>query len=72
MKSSFPLFRLTAATLLLLGLTCTAQAQGDPGSGGPTPGAQEPTAVPIDGGAALLLVTGVGIGLKKLRQRRPR
>ena len=48
----------------------TASAQ--PGSGGPGPGTQppDPTAVPLDGGASLLLAAGVGFGIKRLRQRR--
>ena len=50
-----------------------AQAQ-TPGSGGPTPGAPpaDPTEVPIDGGASLLLASGVAYGLRRLRQRRAR
>lgn len=52
--------------LLVLASTLVAQAQG-PGSGGPSP-----TAVPIDGGASLLLAAGVGYGLKKLRDQRRR
>ena len=51
----------TAACVLLGSLTALAQ----PGSGGPSP-----TAVPIDGGASLLLAGGVALGLKKLRERR--
>jgi len=50
--------------LLLTGTFSSVQAQD---SGGPTP---DPTAVPIDGGASLLLAAGVGLGLKKLRDRR--
>ncbi|MBC8085324.1 MAG: hypothetical protein H7Z21_19170 [Hymenobacter sp.] len=38
-----------------------------PGGGGPEPGS--PTAVPIDGGATLLLAAGLGLGLKRLRRR---
>ncbi|RZK61064.1 MAG: hypothetical protein EOO59_05985 [Hymenobacter sp.] len=50
---------------LLLALTSHAQA---PGSGGPTPGAT--TDVPLDGGASLLLASGVAYGLRRLRTRR--
>ncbi|QKG58005.1 hypothetical protein GKZ68_16095 [Hymenobacter sp. BRD128] len=66
MKNNFLLkpLAITAVGLLLLS---AAQAQ-TPGSGGPTP--QTPTAVPIDGGATLLLASGVALGLKKLRDRR--
>ncbi|GAB3635107.1 hypothetical protein GCM10027422_06970 [Hymenobacter arcticus] len=48
-----------------------SQAQA-PGSGTPTPEdpAPDPTAVPLDGGATLLLASGVAYGLKRLRQRR--
>ena len=59
---------LTLTALVLLALASRAQT---PGSGGPTP--QEPTTpptnVPIDGGASLLLASGVAYGLKRLRQR---
>jgi len=54
------------ALVLAAGLALPAAAQ--PGSGGPTPGAT--TAVPIDGGASLLLASGVALGLKQLRARR--
>ncbi|WP_188814713.1 PID-CTERM protein-sorting domain-containing protein [Hymenobacter cavernae] len=58
-----------ASALLVLALT-SQPAQG-PGSGGPTPGAPaEPTAVPLDGGASLLLASGAAYGLRKLRRRR--
>ncbi|RIY09310.1 hypothetical protein D0T11_12510 [Hymenobacter rubripertinctus] len=54
---------------LLLTSIQPAAAQG-PGSGGPVPDPTDPTAVPIDGGASLLLAAGAAYGLKKLRQRR--
>ena len=50
-------------------------AWAQPGSGGPGPGTQppDPTAVPLDGGASLLLASGVGYAVRRLRQkRRPR
>ena len=56
---------------LLLGLAQVASAQA-PGSTGPTPQAPDPTAVPLDGGASLLLAGGVAYGLRRLRQRRAR
>ena len=62
--------RLTLAAtgiFLLAGGLHQVQAQG-PGTGGPNP--SNPTAVPIDGGASLLLAAGIGFGLKKLRDRR--
>ncbi|RTQ49591.1 hypothetical protein EJV47_12270 [Hymenobacter gummosus] len=55
----------------LLLLAAPAQAQTDPGSGGPVPGNQpDPTAVPIDGGASLLLAGGAAYALNRLRRRR--
>jgi hypothetical protein len=38
-----------------------------PGTGGPTP---QPAAVPLDGGASLLVATGIGLGWRKLRSLR--
>ncbi|AMR27017.1 hypothetical protein A0257_07775 [Hymenobacter psoromatis] len=55
--------------LLFLGLSQLAAAQ-TPVSTGPTPTpAAGPTAVPIDGGASLLLASGVAYGLRRLRRR---
>ena len=56
-----------AAGLLLVAGTVLAQT---PTTGGPTPQAPDPTAVPLDGGASLLLAGSVAYGLRKLRQRR--
>ncbi|WP_400190465.1 PID-CTERM protein-sorting domain-containing protein [Hymenobacter sp. B81] len=58
------------AALLLLPASTSLLAQGNPGSGGPQPG--QPTAVPLDGGASLLLAAGAAYGLKKLRDARRR
>jgi hypothetical protein len=69
MKSISTILRLTLTAtgiFLLAGGLHQVQAQG-PGTGGPNP-----TAVPIDGGASLLLAAGVGFGLKKLRDHRRR
>jgi hypothetical protein len=59
--------------VLLLGaapMIASAQA----GSGGPFPTNPvtpiNPTEVPLDGGASLLLASGVAYGLRQLRQRR--
>ena len=60
-------FLLIAALLLSAGRWAQAQT---PGSTGPTPQAPDPTAVPLDGGASLLLASGVAYGLRRLRQRR--
>jgi hypothetical protein len=61
---------ITTAALLLLALTSPAQTPG-PGGG---PVSQEPdttpTPVPIDGGASVLLASGVAYGLKRLRRKR--
>ena len=56
---------LLTLTLLLLAGLAFAQA---PASGGPTP--ISPTAIPLDGGASLLLAGGIAYGLRRLKQRR--
>ncbi|WP_400193246.1 PID-CTERM protein-sorting domain-containing protein [Hymenobacter sp. B81] len=66
MKNS-TLFRFAALVVFAFGLHLTAAAQGNPGSGGPQPG--QPTAVPIDGGASLLLAGGAAYALSRLRRR---
>ncbi|MCC3159869.1 hypothetical protein LJ737_21690 [Hymenobacter sp. 15J16-1T3B] len=72
MKHFAPSMRrlLPGACLLLLAYAAPAQT---PGSGGPTPGtpAADPTAVPLDGGASLLLAGGAAYALNRLRKRRP-
>lgn len=60
---------LTAA----LGLAALASQAQSPTTGGPTPQdptTPDPTAIPLDGGASLLLAGGVAYGLRRLRQRR--
>jgi hypothetical protein len=71
MKSFF-LTRLLPMLALMVAFEqgALAQAGNDPGTGGPTPGTPPPTAVPLDGGASLLLAGGVAYGLKHLRNRR--
>jgi hypothetical protein len=56
------------ACCVLLNLPAVAQ----PGSGGPGPGnpTADPTAVPLDGGASLLLAGGVAYGIRQIRARR--
>ena len=69
MKSFF-LTRLLPVLVLAVAFDGVALAQ--PGSGGPGPGTTtpDPTAVPLDGGASLLLASGVAYGIKHLRNRR--
>lgn len=54
---------------LLLSVGGLAQAQ-TPGTSGPTPTTPDPTQVPLDGGASLLLASGVAYGLRRLRAQR--
>ena len=54
---------------MLLALAGAARAQA-PADGGPAPSG--PTAVPLDGGASLLLAGGLVSGLRHLKQRRQR
>ena len=55
-------------TAVLVAATCSL-ALAQPGSGGPAPGA---VVTPIDGGASLLLASGIGLAVRRLRQRRPK
>ena len=69
---SFSFLRRAALlTGLLVAGALASQAQA-PGNGGTTGGPPAPgaTAVPLDGGASLLLAGGVAYGLRRLRQRR--
>jgi hypothetical protein len=70
MKSFFLVRLLPVLTLVI---ACSAVVLAQPGSGGPGPGTPttpDPTDVPLDGGASLLLAGGVAYGLKHLRNRR--
>ncbi|MGI4875830.1 MAG: PID-CTERM protein-sorting domain-containing protein [Janthinobacterium lividum] len=66
--------RLIALLAVLLAAShITVRAQGGaPGNNGTTggPPAPQATTVPLDGGASLLLASGVAYGLRRLRQRR--
>ena len=59
--------RLLAVAGLLLSATAVF-AQPSTGGPGPTP-TPDPTAVPLDGGASLLVAAGIGFGIRKLRAR---
>ncbi|WP_208129706.1 MULTISPECIES: PID-CTERM protein-sorting domain-containing protein [unclassified Hymenobacter] len=66
---SFALRAVVLGSLLVAGRAATAQ----PGNGGTTggPGAPAaPTAVPLDGGAGLLLASSLAYGLRRLRRPR--
>ena len=67
MKKHTIISALSGAVVCVLLLATAAAAP--PGSGGPS-GPSGPTAVPLDGGASLLLAGGIGYGLKRLRDRR--
>ena len=67
MKSS--LFFTTGLLALAVLLSLPAVAQ-QPTTGGPMPSTPDPTAVPLDGGASLLLAGGVAYGIRQLRARR--
>ena len=60
MKSVFLKVALPALVLMVVALAAHAQ----PGGGGVTP-----TPTPLDGGASLLLASGVAYGLKRLRRK---
>ena len=64
-------FLYSLTLLLAVGALATRPAQAQPSSGGPT-AAVPATTTPIDGGASLLLASGLALGLRKLRQRRAR
>ena len=64
-------FLYSAALVLAVWALSSAAALAQPTTGGPTPDAN-PTAVPLDGGASLLLAGGIGYAVRKLRQRRQR
>jgi hypothetical protein len=68
-NSSLRLALATTGLLLLSGALATTHAQ-SPTTGGPEPQAPDPAAVPLDGGASLLVAAGVGFGIRKLRRMR--
>jgi hypothetical protein len=57
----------SAALIAIIGAGTSLSVVAQPGTGGPSPTA--PAAVPLDGGASLLLAGGVSYGLRKLRTR---
>jgi hypothetical protein len=66
MKNS-SLLRLALATAGLWLATGALATHAQPSTGGPAP---QPAAVPLDGGASLLVATGVALGWRKLRRLR--
>lgn len=69
--STLRLFVAAAGVCLLAGSLTPLMAQ--PGSGGPGPGTPppvNPTDVPLDGGASLLLAAGAAYGLKRIRKNK--
>ncbi|MGI4740963.1 MAG: PID-CTERM protein-sorting domain-containing protein [Janthinobacterium lividum] len=67
MKSSLFFTPGLLALAVLLSVPAVAQ---QPTTGGPAPTTPDPTAVPLDGGASLLLAGGVAYGIRQLRARR--
>ncbi|MFD1469532.1 PID-CTERM protein-sorting domain-containing protein [Hymenobacter caeli] len=59
-----------AGLALLAGAATQARAQDSGGPTPTTPPTTPPTAVPLDGGASLLLAGGVAYGVRVLRRRR--
>lgn len=59
---------------VLIGLLALAWSavSAQPTTGGPQPGTVDPTAIPLDGGASLLLAAGATYGWGRLRARRGR
>ncbi len=68
--TSFLRLSVVAAGVYLLAGVATPVLAQSPSTGGPTPSAPDPTQVPIDGGASLLLAAGAAYGLKRLRTAR--
>ena len=69
MRKIFLLRALCGVAASMLFTAAAALAQ--PGSGGPLPTTtNSPTAIPLDGGASLLLAAGGAYGLKRLRAAR--
>lgn len=68
MKKSTAPFLNYLLVVSLLAVSWVAQAQ--PSTGGPAPATPDPTAVPLDGGASLLLAGGVAYGLRRLQRKR--
>lgn len=70
---SFRTLAVGAGLALAAGASVQARAQGSTGptpTDPTTPPITPPTAVPLDGGATLLLASGVAYGVRVLRRRR--
>lgn len=62
------LLRLALATAGFWLATGTLATRAQPSTGGPAP--QAPAAVPLDGGASLLVAAGIGLGWRRLHRLR--
>jgi hypothetical protein len=56
--------------LVVLCISALGTYAQSPTTGGPEPQVPDPAAVPLDGGATLLLASGVAYGARRLRARR--
>jgi hypothetical protein len=63
-------FLSSATGLLVLCMLLDLSAVAQPSTGGPAPGTSAPAAVPLDGGASLLLAGGVAYGIRQIRAHR--
>jgi hypothetical protein len=67
-------FLASVTGVLALGMCLALPAAAQPSTGGPAPSVpipdpSDPTAVPLDGGASLLLAGGVAYGIRQIRAR---
>jgi hypothetical protein len=67
--STYLRFLAVAGLLLSASASFAQPSTGGPGPTTPDPTTPDPTAVPLDGGASLLVAAGIGFGIRKLRAR---